>query len=384
MTRIQKFIITLIITLVVAGYNSNLFSWNLFTLFSDREYSETGYTRAISFDPDRDILYLPPLGDKDLFEAMDDLSICRRQEVRRFLYVYLTSGREYTIRAIERSLVYGDIVKEIFDAHPEVPSDLFLLPLLESGYNPLAVSRSRATGLWQFVANTSRPLGLSRDAYVEERCDIEKSTEAAIRHLKGLYETFGSWDLALAAYNGGAGHVQRARIRTKSSTLWELVEKKALRRETAEYLPRYIALALIYRNQRIFGISNEITYATIPRTENITVPGSLPLRIVASLSGASIDTIRRFNPELRSNIIPPESREYSLRLPVDACAKLDENRETLRRYTYSRMQCHRVRRGECLAHIARRYNQKVDVIREVNDLSGPERLKPGSILYIPM
>ena len=384
MTRIQKITFGLVVAILVAGYNNNLFSWNLFTLFSDKAYSKSGYTRAMTFDPDHDILYLPPLDDKDLFEAMDDLSICRRQEVRRFLYVYLTSGREYTVRAIERSMVYEEIVGEIFRKHPEVPSDLSLLPLLESGYNPMAVSRSRAVGLWQFVSNTSRPLGLTSDAYVEERRDIEKSTEAAIRHLKGLYNTFGSWDLALAAYNGGAGYVQRARIRTDSRTVWDLVEKNAIRRETAEYLPRYIALTLIYKHQRTFGISSEIHAVPVPETENVMLPGSTPLHVVSSLSGASIETIRMFNPGLNSNIIPPQAKKYSLRLPAEACTRLTDNSETLHRYTFSRMQSHRVRKGECLAQIAKQYNRDMNLIREINNIRGTRNLKPGSILYIPM
>lgn len=167
------------------------------------------------------------------------------------------------------------------------------------------------------MSNTSRPLGLKNNSHVDERRDIEKSTEAAIRHLKGLYKTFGSWDLALAAYNGGAGHVQRARLRTGSRTL-ELVDKNAIRRETAEYLPRYIALSLIYKHQRIFGITGEIKSIPIPQTENVMLPGAMPLRKISSLTGTSFETIRLFNPELKTGIIPPDESNYSLRLPVEA------------------------------------------------------------------
>ena len=222
----KKLMLCILIIVISAAslisLDGKLLSRNILSLYEDSNFIKEGLKRVEEFNPDEDAIYLPPLGKKDLFESINDMSIFHRKDVRKYIYIYLTKGRKYIIRALRRSNLYIDIIKEKFKRYPEIPEEIVLLPLLESGFNPYAVSRSRAVGLWQFIRPTSRILGLKNNRWIDERRDVEKSTHAAIRHLKNLYGIFQSWDFTLAAYNGGAGHVMRAMKKTDKRNFWEL------------------------------------------------------------------------------------------------------------------------------------------------------------------
>jgi len=358
MKKSKYLIITVVIVLAVTSYNKNLFSWGLFNLFTDIEYSNSGLKKTEAFDPDRDILYLPLIENKNLFESVNDLSICRRKDVRKYIYIYLTKGRKYLIKAIEKSCLYQDIIDEIFAQNPDIPKDLSLLPLLESGFNPNAVSRSKAVGLWQFMKNTSRPLGLKGDKWIDERRDIEKSTKAAIRHLRNLYRNLNSWELALAAYNGGGGHVARSIKKSGFNDLWELRKSGHLRTETNEYVPRFAALLLIYKNQRLFDIKDELITGEKPETENFILKYPVNLKQVSTLAKIPLKTIKIFNPELRKSMTPPYYREYPLRIPTEAKERLALAANKLYKYRFRKTIKHRVKKGECLSKIAGKYKKK--------------------------
>jgi len=342
-----------------AGINTRLFSWGLFNLFSDHDYRAEGQKRAEEFDPDRDILYLPSMQGKNLFQSVNDLSVCRNRHVRKFLYIYLTSGRDYVIQGIENSEHFNGIISDIFSRHKDVPEGLAMLPLLESKFDPRAVSRSRAVGLWQFMRNTSRPLGLKHNSWVDERRDIELSTEAAVIHLNNLYRQFNSWGFALAAYNGGSVTVKRAIKKSGAKNIWELIDSGALRKETSEYVPRFIALLLIYRNQGLFDIRDEISSPDIMQTEIIELPSPVSIHQVAHYSGTPVSIIKKYNPELKRPVTPPYTRKYPLRLPVGSAEKLREHRDVLYPARYSRVIRYRVRQGDCISSIAGRYKKKL-------------------------
>jgi membrane-bound lytic murein transglycosylase D len=306
-----------------AGYKTNLLSWGLFNYFSNLgDYKDS--TVFDSFDPERDILYLPERGDKDLFSSINDLSICRDRDVRKFLYIYLTSGRAYTIRSIENSGRYHERVIEIFKKYPEIPEDIALLPLLESGYNPLAVSKSRAIGLWQIVDNTAGPLGLVKDNWHDERRDIEKSTEAALRHLKNLYGCFKSWELALASYNGGLGYVSRLMQSTGAKNLEDL-KKNGLRTETSEFVARYTALALIYKNQRLFGIKDEIKMTKAIKSDIFHFKRPVKLAGIAKHASVSQKAVMELNPEINSASALCADAELKIRIPAEAIVLVEKN-----------------------------------------------------------
>lgn len=339
--------------------DTELLSWGLFNLFTDTRFNVEGMHNVESFDSDRDILYLPIRKDKDIFESTSDLSICRKKAVRKHIYLYLTSKRNYLIRAIERSYRYEDTIMEVFKKNQDLPEELRLLPLLESCFDPGAVSSSRAVGLWQFVDNTARPLGLERNRWLDERRSIVKSTEAALRHFRNIRGCFPDWTLTLAAYNGGAGYVKRAMDKNHCKDFWKLSEGGFLREETSEYVPKYIALMLIYKNQRLFGISDDIRIPEKMETGYLALQQPVDLRNVARLSGIPMQKIKELNPELISTITPPAIKNYQLHMPVEAKKKLEEQSRELYKNKISGIIKHRIKRGETISKIARLYKKKL-------------------------
>lgn len=313
------------IFILFLGYSQRVFSLGLFKLFSDTRYSAMGLKKVQDFNPEDDTLYLPGLEDKELFESIQDLSLCRKKAVREYIYMYLTSGREYLINSIERSYIYIDIINDIMKKNPDIPADIALLPLLESGFDPYAVSKSNAVGLWQFLQSTSALLDLKSNRWVEERRDIEKSTEAALRHLRYLHSTLKSWDLALAAYNGGDGQVRRAIDKTDSRNIWELIKSGTLTKETSEYVPRFAALVIIYNNQRMFGIEDEITPPRKEKTETVTINYQMNVNQLSKICGIDMNEIKKYNPELNSHMTPPSSEPFALRLTENSAEKFKSN-----------------------------------------------------------
>jgi len=329
--KFTKVIIVLTIIVSILGYNKQVFSWGLFEIFKDQSFSSESLKKVENFNPDKDILYLPKISDKNIFDSVNDLSISRIKDVRKYIYIYLTSGRKYTIRAIQNSYKYKNLVNRIFDKEKEIPKDLALLPLLESGFNPFAISRSKAVGLWQFMKNTSKPLGLKTNKWIDERKNIEKSTKAAIRHLKGLHKMFNSWELALAAYNGGGGLIRRSLKSTRTNDLWKLRASKKLNKETDEYVPRFLALLTIYKNQRLFGIKDEIEKPELIETENYKLKKPVYIRTISKLTGVSIKTLKRLNPQIKRHITPPCIKSFKINIPIETGQLLDKNLKRLYR-----------------------------------------------------
>ena len=350
----------MIVAAIIVGTDTQLLSWGLFDLFSDTRFTEEGLERVMSFDPDRDILYLPAIEGKDIFEASRDMSVYRNRAVRKHVYLYLTSKREYMLKAIRRSYLYEDAIREALKKNSDLPEELGLLPLLESCFNPYAVSSSRAVGLWQFLENTSRPLGLKSDRWVDERRNVEKSTAAALRHLRTMRAIFPRWDLALAAYNGGAGYMKRTMKTTGVRDYWKLREKGLLRAETAEYVPKFIALMLIYRNQRLFGVADEIARPEKTVTALLTLERPVDLKDVERISGVPVRTIMELNPEFNSTLTPPTVKDYRLLLPGEALKKIEGKEKELYRSTITGVIEHRVKKGDTISRIARLYKKKLN------------------------
>ena len=383
--QIRTVIITLLgVFFITITANSKLYAWTLFDIMTDQEQDES--ETLDRFDPEKDIMFLPKLGNKDLFAAIDDMSISRKKEVRKYLNLYLSRGRNFTIRGIERSFLYKDTIDQIFAENPDIPADLAFLPLLESCYNPTAVSRSKAMGLWQFMRNTSEPLGLQSTQWIDDRCSVTKSTEAAVRHLRTLYKTFGSWELALAAYNGGGGHVRRAMEKTDTWNFWSLLEQDVLHRETSEYVPRFIALLIICKNQEFFGIAGEIKSQDPIVSDVINLKHPVPLTAVSRFSGISVTTIRRFNPELRSNATPPGSNGYELKLPPAGAQKLESNIESLykqRIQPAKPVKTYKIKKGDTLSSIAVKHKTTTTAIRKANGIKNADKITPGRTIKIP-
>lgn len=365
--------------------NTTLFCKNLLELYSDPTFTEEGLQNAINYVPDNDSIFLPSLEGKDLFAAIDDLSICRIPEVRRFLYIYLTRGREYTINSIKRSHLYMPFIREQMEQYPDIPIDIALLPLLESGFNPYAVSRRNAVGIWQFMPYTAQRVGLQINEFVDERRDILKSTSAALRHLNHLYGIFNSWELALLAYNSGCGYMRRTLRANNHDNVFDLIESGALWRETSEYLYRFAALALIYKHPELFSIDDELRKPDIDYViEQVELRYPVRISVLMEKADISPDFMTLFNPQLKGSITPPKERNYIMLLPKGSKEKIEEHQDAIYTLRFTSIHRHKVRRGETLSHIAKRYRASPRNIILINNIRNPDRIFPGMILYIPV
>jgi membrane-bound lytic murein transglycosylase D len=275
-----------------------------------------------------------------------------------------------------------------------LPAELAWLPLIESGFKVNAFSPARALGLWQFIPSTGYKFGLKRNRYIDERMDPEKSTKAAIAYLKELHKIFGDWSTVLAAYNCGEGRVLKV-IRSQNvnylDNFWDLYEQ--LPRETARYVPRFLATLHILQSPQKYGVDLDDLEKPIS-TESLTVSRQVCLKRVAKEIDTSPEVLQGLNPELRQSVIPPGS--YTLRVPTGKAAlllsKIDEipisqpapaRRAAAKNAKKTKLAYHRVRRGETLSTIADRYGVPVKKIMRANRLHRRHYIVAGKILKIP-
>jgi len=240
-----------------------------------------------------------------------DYSVTQNDDVRYFLDLFTRSRREIVETWMGRSGRYLGMIQEVFRSQG-LPTDLAFTAMIESGFDPRAVSNARAKGLWQFMAPTARGYGLRVDRWVDERLDPEKSTVAAAAYLRDLYRQFGSWELAHAAYNAGEGKVIRAIRVTGSSNFWNLTRTKYLRRETREYVPAIHAATLIGRDPDQYGFT--VGGDPWDDTERVSVPPLTDLRRLARDAGLSLGMLRGLNPTLVRGMTPPGT-PWEIRIP---------------------------------------------------------------------
>ena len=297
---------------------------------------------------------------------------------------FTTDKREkkFFIASYKRSGLYRPyIVQQLKMAG--LPEELSWLPLIESGFKVNALSRARALGLWQFISSTGYKFGLKRDQFIDERLDPEKSTLAAIAYLKELHQIFGDWATVLAAYNCGEGRVLRV-IRSQNvnylDNFWDLYRR--LPRETARYVPRFIATLHILKDPEKYGL-DEIEPLPALTFDRVTVSRSLHLKEIAKAIGTSESEMRALNPELRVAILPHE--EYSLRVPPGKGELLLAKLDSIPKYTHpvNSFAYYRVRRGDSLSTIAERHHTTVGNIMRANNLRKSNYIVAGQTLKIP-
>jgi membrane-bound lytic murein transglycosylase D len=295
--------------------------------------------------------------------------------------------RDFFVQAYKRSGKYrAAIVEELKKAG--LPEELSWLPLIESGYRSNALSRARALGLWQFIPSTGYKFGLKRNRYIDERLDPEKSTQAAIEYLKELHQIFGDWTTVLAAYNCGEGRVLKV-IRNQNvnylDNFWDLYEK--LPRETARYVPRFLATLHIVRNLDEYDFDG-ISLCPALEYETVEVEKQLHLKEIAKAIGVAREALKELNPELRYQLIPDGGAPYSLKVPKGKRDTLVAKLDDLPAYTPPEKQIkiayHRVRRGETLSTIAQRYKTTVSRIAGANGISRRNIIRVGKTLKIPL
>jgi membrane-bound lytic murein transglycosylase D len=305
------------------------------------------------------------------------------EHVRFFLDRFQTGYRRAVVESwLARSGRYLPMILDVFQ-QKGLPEELVFTAMIESGFNPVAVSHAGATGLWQFMAPTARLYGLRIDRWLDERLDPEKSTVAAANYLRDLYTVFGSWELAQAAYNTGEVRVQQAIQRTGSRDFWRLHRGPLLLEETKNFVPAIHAATLIGRQPERYG------FTVIPeeplRYEQVTVPKGSRLARLAVLSGVPLPDLESLNPELRQKQAPPDAT-YELKVPFGAAGtvqlalQLDAAPRKIAPAPLAGV--HVVKAGDTVWRIARQYGVSSTQLARWNGLDRPDRIFPGERLRV--
>lgn len=303
--------------------------------------------------------------------------------VLAWLEVYQKGGKlsRWFESSLRRSGRYEQRFKEIF-AEEGIPRDLIYLAHVESGFKTSAYSRARARGIFQFIASTGRRYGLRVDWWIDERAEPEKSCRAAATYLRDLYAEFGDWYLALAAYNGGEGRVRRSIRRAGTRDFWAMARRRFFRRETRNYVPAILAATLISKDPARFGYTDLVKEEPL-RWETVTVPAQADLEVLARAAGTEARVLRELNPALRRGQTPPKYADYQLKVPVGRAAGFAEKLAAIPRDQWIVKQLHRVRRGDTLSTLARRYGTSVRAIQIANGMGRRTLLSVGRVLEIP-
>jgi membrane-bound lytic murein transglycosylase D len=318
----------------------------------------------------------------DLLMANHDIPIPLNQRVLSYIGLFQGRLHDFIEEGMKRGAKYLPMIQNVFRAEG-LPLDLAYVPLVESAFKPNALSRTKAKGVWQFMAGTGLENGLRRDWYIDERSDPEKATLAAAKYLRTLSKLFGGdWHLALASYNGGPGRMQRALKTARVDNFWTLTEtSKILPRETREYVPMILAAIVIARNPGQYGFDFEADEPVA--FDTVTLPRPVDLRRVAEWTDSSIAVIQTLNPELRRLTTPIRDRNYELKVPAGTAEIVSARLTDARSADLASLNYYTVKRGDTLPIIARRLHVSRADLAEANYLPAAGRLTAGQKLMVP-
>ena len=317
--------------------------------------------------------------------------------VKKYIEAYTGRLRNKVSFMLAAANFYMPMFEEALEAY-DLPMELKYLPIIESALNPKAVSRQRATGLWQFMLRTSQSYGLETNSLVEERFDPQKSTWAAVRYLKDLFDIYKDWNLVLAAYNCGPGNVNKAIRRAGGSTdYWELYP--FLPKETRGYVPGFIAVNYVmtyYCEHGICPMDSQLPAVS----DTVHINKDLHLQQVAGVCNIDIEQLRSLNPQYKKDLIPGKSRVYALRLPDNMATTFIEREDSIYAYEAKKYlnkrttvavsdgstntkgaKYHKIKSGETLGGIAARYGVSVKQIRNLNGISG-NNIRAGKTIRV--
>lgn len=307
--------------------------------------------------------------------------------VEKWIGYFKGKGRGHMERYLARSARYEKLMKKVLRDN-KLPEDLFYIALIESGFSARATSHASAVGYWQFIRGTGKRYGLEINKFVDERRDPEIATQAAADYFKALYQMFGSWYLSMASYNVGEGKVKREVNRLDTRDFWEIAKKKRLPRETVNYIPKYLAARLIAKDPDKYGFG-EIDYLPPIEFDTIKLNEPLNLRIMSEKMSLNYEDFKALNPKFKGEIATLSGSILTLRIPVGTmdAAKLAANESKVDKVEFvadaGDTQEYRIRRGDSLYTIARKFRTTVAYLRDLNDIPRKKRLKVGSRISVP-
>jgi membrane-bound lytic murein transglycosylase D len=322
------------------------------------------------------------LKDQRKKESDFDIPIVINTKVEQFIQYFQTTFRDKFGTWLARSEKYIPFMKNLLKEQG-LPEDLVYIAFIESGFDPYAYSRSKASGLWQFIRWTGKRYGLRVDWWVDERRDPEKSTIAAAKYLKDLYETFECWYLAAAGYNAGEYKIIKAMKRYRTEDFWKLTKYRYLKRETKNYVPQMIAAALIAKDPEKYGFT-DVEYEEPLQYEKVKVPELTALSLVAKACETSLEEINDLNPELQRGVTPPNEPDYEIKIPSGKKDLFLKNFEALEPLEPFKFKTYRVKKGDTLGRIAKSYRVDLKPLLEINHLKKKSRISKGMILLIPI
>lgn len=351
---------------------------------------------------DKDVVYdyIPqpdePLIAQRLGCLNAQIPLTLNERVHEFIRYFTVRRRDYTMRMLAKKNIYFPLFEKYLAAHG-LPDELKYLAIIESALNPRAVSRAGAGGLWQFMPSTGRMYGLKQNAFIDERFDPEKSTEAACKYLKSLYNFFGQdWELTLAAYNCGPGTVQRAIRRSGGKqNFWQIYN--LLPKETRAYVPIFTAMVYAMNYAEEHNLVQDQPYFAIDY-DVIDISNYVSLRTIAEKLNVCLEDLEELNPELKRGIVPgTASWPYPLRIPADRMDYFADNYEEIIKPAKAHSQVryaaevnrskkmpvttHKVQRGESLSAIAKKYGITVANLKQWNKLTS-DHIQAGKQLKI--
>ncbi len=294
---------------------------------------------------------------------------------------YFTSerGRRTLVYGFKRAGRYKPMISKIL-AEEGVPQELIYLAQAESGFSPRAVSYMAAAGMWQFITFRGQEYGLKQSQWHDDRLDPEKATRAAARHLKDLYNQLGDWHLALAGYNCGPMCVDSAVRRTGYADYWQLRSRNALPRETANYVPIILAMAIIGKNPKIYGLDQLEVDAPV-ESESVAIDANTGLQLIADATETPLATIKEMNPTFIHNVIP---RGLEVKVPMGTGAEVNTLLAKVPADKRLSWRMHKMQAGESLESISRAYRSSSSLISQANEGLAADEATQGQVLVVPV
>ena len=311
-----------------------------------------------------------------------DLPLADHPWIETYVRYFTGSGRWFFKRWLQRAERYMPIMQPIL-ANVGVPQDLIFLAMIESGFVAHALSHARAQGFWQFMPHTGQAYGLQSSVWHDDRQDFINATHSAGRYLKKLYDDFGDWHLAMAAYNAGEKKISRAMAKTGAKTFWQLIAiPKVLAKETTLYVPKIIAAMIVTKQKERFGLADLEQLSALHSYDEIAVSDATDLRLIADKIAVHMDLLRDLNPSLKYDMTPP-GVTWTLRVPTgqgDVVASWLQRLPANERVAHN---LHTVGANDTLLRIARRYRTSPTAIRSLNENLNTRHLELGANLIIP-